>query len=104
MKKVKILRWLVKLQDGEVEDSTLTVLKALINFTKPEEMPRGLDNFNLFKRLSEAFDKAEKNNLLELEDYDYTTLKRMIEKNIPSFWGMNKDITKVIDLFIKAEE
>ena len=91
--------------DGkEEEDATLAVLKALINITRVEEMPRGLDNFNLFRRLSVAFDKAEKTDSLVLEDNDYYLLKKVADKNIPSVWALNEKISEALELFINAKD
>jgi len=104
MRSIVVEKWKVKTPDGsEVDESILSILNALISSKKPEEMPRGLDNFRLMKRLVVAFDNAEEKGILELEEPEYKLLKTMIEKDIPSLWGTNEKISKAVDLFLEAK-
>jgi hypothetical protein len=105
MRKIKIEKWKAKLPDGtEIEESILSALSALISNKKPEEIPRGLDKYRLYNRLAKAFDKAEETGILELEEAEYSFLKETVEKDIPSIWGSNKDISEAIDLFLEAKQ
>lgn len=113
MRRIKVETWKsdVPKYDGEKivgteekEEDLLAVLNVLISNMKPEEMPRGLDNFRLFGRLSKAFEKADKTKILELEETDYNFLKKTIEKDVPSTWGMNENILKAVETFLNAEE
>jgi len=104
MRKIKIETWKAKGPEGqEIEENTINALSILVSNKKPEEMPRGLDKFRLFNRLSKAFDKANDSGELILEETDYKFLKDTIEKDIPSSWGMNPDISKAIESFLEAE-
>ena len=104
MKSIKVMKWVGKMPDGsDVEDSTISALSVLLNSKKPEELPRGIDKFRLFGRLSKAFDEAEKTDILNLEEGDYQFLKSIIEKDIPSIWGMNPNIINVIEEFLKVD-
>jgi hypothetical protein len=104
MRKIQIEKWKVKTPEGEVDESILSILNALINNKRPDEMPRGLDNFRLMKRLVIVFDKAEENGVLELEEPEYKFLKLMMEKDIPSFWGTNKNISQAVDNFLETKQ
>ena len=115
MRKIKIETWKSKVPvygtDGqtvvdtkEQDEDLLTVLNALIVNKKPEEMPKGLDNFRLFGRLSKAFEKADETKVLELEEGDYSFLKGIVEKDTPASWGMNENILKAVELFLNAGE
>lgn len=105
MRKIQIEKWKAKLLDGqEIEENLLSALNALLIAKRPEDMPKGLDNFRLMNRLVKAFDKAEESGILELEEVEYSLLKHTIEKDIPSIWGSNKNITKAIDLFLEAKQ
>jgi len=105
MRKVKIEKWKAKDRDGnEYEESILTALNVLINNKKPEDIPRGLDKFRLFNRITKAFDKAEKSGELVLEEVDYKFLKDMVETDIPSVWGANESILKAVESFLEAKE
>lgn len=115
MRKIKLEKWKSRVPKydtdgktvvgyGEADEDLLIALNVLIANKKPEEMPRGLDKFRTFNRLSKAFDKADKSRVLELEEVDYKFLKETIEKDIPSAWGMNQNISKAIEDFLSAEE
>ena len=105
MRKISIKKWKATDNTGkEVEENTLIMLNALLLNKKPDELPKGLDKFRLFNRIGKAFDIAEKTNELILEEADYLFLKGAIEKDIPSVWGLNKNILKAIDEFLNAKE
>ncbi|MHA1330805.1 MAG: hypothetical protein ACTSR2_06995 [Candidatus Hodarchaeales archaeon] len=104
MRKIKIEKWKSQSPQGEKEESLLTVLNVIIANKHPNEMPKGLEKFKLFSKLSKAFEKAEDTNELVLEDTEYEFLKESIENNIPSIWGMNSNISKAIDAFFEAKE
>ncbi len=115
MRKIKLDKWKSPRQifdkegkpTGEtevVDEDLLAALNVLIANKKPEEMPRGLDKFRTFGRLSKAFEKADNSRVLELEEADYKFLKDEIEKSVPSAWGMNKNISKAIEGFLEAKE
>ena len=109
MKRIKIDRWKnkVRLPDGEVQDveeSLLVMINALINSRDPQKLPRGIDQFRLFSKVSKAFEKADKSGTLELEDATYSFLKKMIEEDIPSQWGANTKYAKAIEAFFDAEK
>ncbi len=105
MRKINLEVWNAKDSKGkDIEEDLLVALGVLIANKKPEEMPRGLDKFRTFSRLSKAFENAEKSRVLELEEFDYKFLKDEIENSIPSSWGMNKDISKAIEDFLDAKE
>jgi len=115
MRKIKLDKWKSNVpkfdKDGttiigteERDEDLLTALNVLIANKKPEEMPRGLDKFRTFGRLSKAFEKADKSRVLELEEADYKFLKDEIESSIPSAWGMNANISKAIEEFLESKE
>ena len=114
MRKLKLDKWkskvLVRDSKGnptsefeEADEDLLVALNVLIA-NKTEKMPRGLDKFRIFTRLSKAFEKADKSRVLELEETDYKFLKETIEKDIPSAWGMNQNISKAIEDFLNTKQ
>jgi hypothetical protein len=114
MRKIKIETWKSKVpkydEEGklvgtmEKDETLLDALSLLIASKDPKEMPRGLDNFRTMNRLSKAFEKAEESGFLELEEVDYLFMKKDLEKNIPSAWGMNQNIMKAVEDFLNAKE
>ncbi len=105
MRKIKLDKWKSKDLDGkDIDEDLLMALNVLIANKKPEDMPRGLDKFRTFSRLSKAFEKADKSRVLELEEADYKFLKDEIESSVPSSWGMNANISKAIEEFLEAKE
>lgn len=108
MKKIKIKSWKSTVPDKggetrEVDESLLNALNMLIANKRPEEIPKGIDKFRLFHRLSKAFIKAEQTKVLELEEHDYSFLKETIEKDVPSVWGMSPNINEAIEEFMNAK-
>jgi hypothetical protein len=103
MRKINVTNWEVKNQDGsKSQEGLIEALNILVSMKKPEELPRGLDKFRLFSRLANAFDKAKETNILTLEESDYSFLKNTIENDIPSIWGMNRNIMQAIEEFLSA--
>jgi len=104
-RKIKIVNWKAKSQDGEeLEENLLMGLNVFIANKKPDEILRGIDKFRLFGRLAKAFEKAEKTKILELEEGDYSFLKTSIERDIPSTWAINPNTNKAIEDFLDAKE
>lgn len=105
MRKIKIEKWKSILPNGEeVEESLIEVLSILISMKKQEDMPRGFDNFRLMGRIANSFEKAKNTKELELEESDYSFLKKTIEGEIPAVWGMNKNISNAISVFLETQE
>jgi len=105
MRKIQIKSWKAKGLDGKENDEDLTnVLSVLISNKKPEEIPRGIDNFRLFGRIVKAFDKAKKDKVLELEEAEYNFIKNDMDKEVPATWGANKNISEAIESFLDAKQ
>lgn len=115
MRKIKIETWKARVpqyDEGKIvpgkfelmDENLLVALNNLIGAKDPKDMPRGLDKFRLFNRLTKAFDKADKSKLLVLEETDYKFLKDTIEKDLPAAWGMSENISKAIEEFLEAKE
>ena len=112
MRKIKIIYWKSQVpiyKDGKIvgsqegEENLLMAINVLIGNKKPEEMKRGLDLFRTMNRIGIAFDKAEKTKVLELEETDYSYLKDIIERDVPSIWGMNANLSKALEDFLSAK-
>lgn len=104
MRKIEVKTWKATLNGKEIDEGSLMLFTSLLSGASPEEMPRGLDQFRLFNRISTAFGEAEKTKVLSLEEGDYSFMKAQIEKNIPAIFGMNANIAEAIDAFINAKQ
>jgi len=105
MRKIKVDYWEVKNNEGtEMKENIISVLSVLLSNKKPEELPKGIENFRIFNRIATSFDKAEKTNELILEEQDYLFLKQIVEKDIPAMWALNPNIKKAIDEFLNVIE
>jgi len=104
MRNIKIEGWDVTVEGKPVKENLLVGLNVLIANKKPEEIPKGIDKFRLFGRLAKAFERAEKTNILELEEGDYSFLKKTIENDIPSIWAMNSNMLKAVEEFLNSKE
>lgn len=103
MRKIKVVKWKETVKGEEIETDTTSLLDMMIKMAKPEEMPRGLDNFRIMNRLDKAFTKAKKTGTIELEEQDYKFLKDKIEKDVPAFWGSIPEASEAIELFVEAK-
>ncbi len=105
MRTIEVKEWIVlDSEKKEQKEDLLMVLSVLVTNKKPEELPRGLEQFKLFGKLVKAFEKAGETKVLVLEEDVYKFLKNTVEKDIPSTWGSNKNIVEAIELFMNAKE
>ena len=105
MKEIKIENWKAKLPDGtEQDENLLTAINVLIAVKKPEDIPKGIEKFQIFGKIAEAFDVADDTGTLKMEDREYDFLKETIEKEVPSTWALNKNLNKAITSFLKPKE
>ena len=113
MRKIRVVSWELKDLDGNVikddkgvmrKESTVDVIKGLINMKKPDELPKGFDQFMMFTRISRALEDSETSNVITLDEGDYLFLKDSVMKGIPSAWGMNKGISESVTVFLESPE
>ena len=114
MRKIKIETWKARapkfdekgaiIGSEPVDENLLIALNNLIGSKKPEQILRGFDNFRLFNRIGKAFEKAEKSKELVLEEAEYIFLKKAVESDVPSVWGMNENLSKAIEAFMEVKE
>jgi len=106
MRKIEMMEWttVMKTPEGEkpIQENTILALTTILNNANPSDIPKGFEQFKLFGRLRDAFEKAEKTKVIELEEDEYTKLKAIVEKNIPAAWGFNKNIVEAIEAFMEA--
>jgi len=105
MRSIKVSEWISLDKDKkEVTEDLLMLLSVLVTNTAPDDMPRGYLQFQLFTKLTRAFEKAQETKILILEEDTYRFLKNTIEKNVPAIWGTNSRIVEAISLFMEAKE
>lgn len=105
MRKIQIKTWKARMPNGEEKDENLLMaINVLLSTKKPEEIPRGIEKFQIFGKIAKAFDNADKTGTLELEEREYNFLKSMIENDVPSVWGMNPDLSQAILDFLEAKD
>lgn len=105
MRIIKINKWEVKLPDGKTREENLVfVLSILINNQTPEDMPKGIEKFQIFGNIGTAFDVANGKDVLVLEEREYGFIKEIIETRVPSAWGLNPDISLAIQSFMDAKQ
>jgi hypothetical protein len=114
MRSIKIESWKanipIKDKDGnvtgtqEMGENLLVALNVLIGTKEPQNIPKGIEKFRIFNKIAQAFDKADEAGTLELEEREYLFLKETVEKEVPSSWGMNKDLSKAINDFLNLKE
>lgn len=107
MREIKLFNWKEpdpKDPKKEKNVDLIEVLKILIYARDPQKMFTGIDKHRFFGRLGKAFEKAEKTRVLELEEGDYSQLKKIVEEDVKGDWGLSKDINKAVEDFLGAEQ
>jgi len=109
-KKIEVVTWEDEYTDPVTREkktadmNTMKLIGVLINDKKPDELPKGWDNFRTFRRLAKAFDKAENNKILEIDDADYVFLKKIVEKDIPAKWAMIDKAWDAMEKFMEKDK
>ena len=104
MREIKVLRWTELTSDGKSRDvSTIELIKILLNNRDPNKTKKGMDQYRFLRRVDVACKSAEKENILKLDEIDYSQIRTIIEEEIPPSWGMNGDIFNAIEGFLNAE-
>lgn len=105
MRSIEVKSWNVQDTNEKVHsEDLLMLLSLLVTNKKPEELPRGLEQFKLFTKITKAFEKAQETKVLVVEEDTYRFLKSTVEKDIPSIWGANTRIVEAINVFLDAKE
>ena len=105
MRNIEVKEWIViDAEKKEHKEDLLMLLSLLVTNKKPDELPRGFEQFKLFRKLTVAFEKATESRVLVLEEDVYKFLKSTVETSIPSIWGTNKNIVEAINLFMESRE
>lgn len=113
MYKIQIHSWNVVVRNKEEttthKENLIDAIKFLINTAKQEDLPTGIENFQIMHKLADAFDNFEKlsekdESILYLENREYTFVRNLMKKNIPAQWGMNKNLSEQINYFLTLQE
>jgi len=105
MRTIEVKSWTaIDAEKKEHKEDLLMLLSLLVTNKKPDELPRGFEQFKLFTKLTKAFEKAAESRILILEEDTYKFLRATVEKDIPSIWGTNSNIVNAIEIFMNAKE
>ena len=103
MKKMNVVKWKVMDMNGKdngVEQSIINVITIALSKAS-NSMGSGIEQFRFIHRVSEAFDRAEKTGILEIEDTDYAKITDLMKNNMPAGFGFSKDIYSAVENFLK---
>jgi len=101
LKEIPVFSWKETVEGEEMEVNTISVINTMLNMIPPQEMPRGFEYFKVMKNLSDAFEKADKNIILEEREYEF--LLKLIKKYVPASWATDENVRKVIETFMELE-
>jgi len=108
MREITNYKWTEKYVDKkgeakELEGSLVDALSMIINSIDPSKLPRGIDKFRTYGRITKVFDKAKKNESIILEDADYIFIKNFVEADIPMTWGGKSEVLDAIEAFLSSK-
>jgi len=101
MRKIKLKEWETK--GSDIKGNLVLVLRSFIAQMKPDKLPTGFEQFRFFNKLNKAFEAADETKVLELEEYEYSNLKKLIDGSIQSVWGMTSEVGDAIIEFMECE-
>ena len=104
MRKFKVGSWEEGPKGDKQKVTIIDVIKNLMNSQDPTKVPRGIDKFRTFSRLSKAFDESEKTGFVEVEQADFRFLKDLVEKDIPAKFALMSEVTDAVELMLDAED
>ena len=104
MREIKVLKWKEITAQGDKDVNTLDIIKILLNNRSPTKIRNGLDQHRFFRRVDVACEEARKNDILKLQEMDFSQIKTIIEEEVPASWGMNPDISNAIEEFLNSEQ
>jgi len=88
-------------EEKEIESSAKVIANLLLLSAGANNL-RGIDQFKRYHRFFKIIREAEKTGFIELEDKDHVYIKDLITKEIPSSWGANSNIYKVVENILNA--
>jgi hypothetical protein len=105
MRKVPFRFWKESDSDGkEVQGNNCLMIEAILASRDPQKMPKGIDQFRFFGRITKACDEAPGIGFIIFEEADYSQLKKFVEEGVPSHWAKHPDIAKAVEEFISIEQ
>ncbi len=101
MKRIKVVKWVDKMDGKEYHSDTLKWINALMNIGLAKTNLTGYNNILKIHRITDAIINAKDEILLD--DEDYKLLVSFLDY-APAAWGANKNIMKVIKNFKEVGE
>ena len=90
-------------QTGDSEEESLAkVMANLLLLSAAADNLKGIDQFKRYHKFFKIIREAEKTGFIEMDSKDHDYIKNLIAKEIPSSWGANENIYKVIENILNA--
>ena len=104
MRKIEIHSWEEEGPEGQkATQNTGGMIRVILMMISPQQMPRGLESFRTFSKITKALDDSEGKEFIFLEDPEFSFLSSIIQDNVPADWGGNPDIFKAVEAITEAE-
>lgn len=105
MRKITLRKWPVTNQDGtKTEETTIDMISVLIDVAVKENSLNGLEQFQIFSRLTQAFEEAKTSGFIKLGETDYKFLKDTLIKHVPAVWALNPALKEGVEEILNAKE
>jgi len=104
MRKIPLISWKEFDKEAkEVVSDSAFLIKVLVGSRDAQKMPKGIDLFRSYNRIGKACEEAAKTGFIELEEADYSIVKKALEEDIPATWGYLDDVMKAVEAILNAE-
>jgi len=104
MVKVLDVEWTAKEANGTERTENICMMLDAILRMKHDTLPKGIEGFRMMQRISSAFENKDKDGYMEFKDEDHAFLKKLLEENIPSVWGMSPKIAEAVETFLNPNK
>lgn len=106
VRKIKIIIWNEPNPTNPIKTvpvDTCIMIRNLVAGLPIEMIPRGIENFEIMRDLSNALTDAKNKEYLILPENVYSFLEKTCFPHIPARWGLMKEPAEAVILLIGAE-
>lgn len=107
MRKIKIMKWAEPNRnnlDDMVEVDTCVLIQNMVRAVPPQQLPTGIDAFELMRGLHHSLKSAKGKEFLHLEDNVFEWLEKNCFTTIPAVWGLMDEVAQAIMEITNAKQ
>jgi hypothetical protein len=106
MYELEIQSWDVKIptENNKFIERKENLIEAIKFLLGQSEQKQGFESFMIMHNIADAFNEAEKSNILKLEEREYDFVVNLIKEKVPAQWALNNKLSKQITEFLDLKK